>query len=253
MPGHSSFLPEDYLARKMARRSNFVCLILFALVLTGVLGTYFVKYNQQREAIKLHGDAYAKVEEKAREIDQYTELNARRKEITLKAAVTSSLRDPIKKSNLMVELINHMPPSLSLLDMELDTNKLKTAPRPTTALQKRQANTKDKKKQEDAVPEIEITPTEVIIKLTGLAPTDVEVSEYMKALSNHILFRNVHLQYAEAYKFEDAEMRRFLIELKLQEGVTMSDLEPTRWDPNAAAKAMGGKMVLTPQIDEKKD
>ncbi len=254
MHAHSSFLPEDYLAGKMARRSNFVCLILFALVLTGVLGTYFVKYKQQGDAMAKHQEANLKVEDKAREIDQYTELNARRKEITLKAAVTSSLRDPVKKSNLMVELINNMPASLSLIEFELETNKIKTAPRPTTALQKKQASSKDKKKDdktgEPAVPNIEITPVEVAIKLTGLAPTDLEVSAYMKALSNHVLFRNVHLQFAETFTVDTIEMRRFLIELKLAEGVTMSDLEPTRWNPNAASKAMGGKMILTPDIVE---
>ncbi|MFN7021343.1 MAG: hypothetical protein ACK4WH_08470, partial [Phycisphaerales bacterium] len=44
--GGSSFLPEDYLRRKSERRSIVISLSLFAIVVMGIVGAFFVTHRQ---------------------------------------------------------------------------------------------------------------------------------------------------------------------------------------------------------------
>ena len=42
----SSFLPEDYLAQKTERRTNLICLTLFAIVMLGVFAAFWITNRQ---------------------------------------------------------------------------------------------------------------------------------------------------------------------------------------------------------------
>ena len=242
MSMNASFLPEDYLARKLARRSNIVCITLFAVVLTGVMGAYFVKYRQKIVAERENRAIVLEVEENARKIDQISQLEKRREDMMLKAEITSRLVDPVKKSNVLAELINHMPAELSLTELELETEAIKKTQRSSSAIQDKKARAK--KKQQ---PKIHVPESEVAISMVGLAPTDVQLSEYMMALNNHELFTDVGLAYSEQTKIDGAEMREFKIELKLQRGVTMADLEPTRRSRELTVDPMGDDLQIAPQ------
>ncbi len=242
MSTNASFLPEDYLARKLARRSNIVCVTLFAVVLTGVLGAYFVKLRQKQVAAKGLLEANLQVEAEAAKIEQATQLQKQHQEMLMKASITSALIDPVNKSNVLAELVNHMPASLSLTELDLQTKVEKKNARPKSSLQK------DKLREEAAkAPKIEIPDTTVTITMTGVAPTDVEVSDYMSALGAHPLFTDVNLSYAEAYVVNEAEMRRFQVELRLAKDVTMAELEPTRRNRDIDGNPMSETLEITPE------
>lgn len=241
MSMNASFLPEDYLARKLARRSNIVCITLFAVVLTGVMGAYFVKYRQKVVAEKENHAIILDVEENARKIDQIAQLEKRRGEMMLKAAITSRLVDPVKKSNVLAELINNMPVALSLTELEIKTKAVKRTPKPQTAIQDKKLRAK-----KAAEPQIEVPESEVSISMVGLTPSDVQLSEYMAALNNHKLFTDVGLAYSEQFKIDGAEMRKFKIELMLARGVSMADLEPTRRSRGLTVDPMGTELEIAP-------
>lgn len=241
MSMNASFLPEDYLARKLARRSNIVCVSLFAVVLTGVLGAYFVKLRQLQVAAKDNTQANATLEAEAAKIDQATKLQQHHQEMMLKASITSALIDPVDKSNVLAELINHMPTSLSLTEMVLDTEIVRDAAKPQSALAKDTLKSEASKK-----PTIEIPKTRVNIEMTGVAPTDVEVSQYMTALNNHPLFDDVMLAFSEQHNMHDTEMRKFKVNLKLARELTMAELEPTRKSRELEADPLGDKMTIAP-------
>lgn len=220
---NSSFLPEDYLARRLARRSNIVCVALFVVALAALAFVIFMASQQRSQARVVNQELNRQVEEKARQIDQLAELEKKTKEQKHKASLTSSLMDRIKKSNVMAELINHMPPALSLTTLEFETKKPRANARPRTRLSaaRRQA-------EAEAKTQPEILPDEVKLKLVGLAPTDVDVSDYMHALSNHDLFEAIHLVKSGEKQIDDVQMRQFEITLQLNPVVGMDTLEPTR-------------------------
>ena len=43
---NQTFLPEDYLAQKAERRTNLICLALFAVVMMAVVGAFLVTNRQ---------------------------------------------------------------------------------------------------------------------------------------------------------------------------------------------------------------
>ncbi|MEM8781815.1 MAG: PilN domain-containing protein [Planctomycetota bacterium] len=249
MTMNASFLPEDYLARKMARRSNIVCVSLFAVVLTGVMATYFVKQRQLNVAADENAKANARVDAEATKIDQATKLQKQHQEMMLRGAITSALVDPVDKSNVLAELINHMPASLSLTELELETEVVREK-KPAASAMDRAARAKArsrKLKEEDAAPAIEIPETQVVMTMTGVAPTDVEISQYMSALGDHMLFDDVVLVFSEQHKMHDTQLRKFKIELNLAEGLTMAELEPTRVNRELTQDPVGEAMQITPQ------
>ncbi len=247
MTMNASFLPEDYLARKMARRSNIVCVSLFAVVLTGVMAAYFVKQRQLNVAVDENARANAQVDAEATKIDQATKLQKQHQEMILRGAITSALVDPVDKSNVLAELINHMPASLSLTELELKTEVVRDTKPAVSALDNAAAARASKLKAEDKTPKIEIPETQIVMAMTGVAPTDVEVSEYMSKLGRHKLFDNVNLVFSEQHKLHDTPLRKFKIELSLARGLTMADLEPTRVNRELKNDPVGDSMQITPQ------
>ncbi|MEM7577575.1 MAG: PilN domain-containing protein [Planctomycetota bacterium] len=250
MSMNASFLPEDYLARKMARRSNIVCVSLFAVVLTGVMATYIVKQRQVNVAADENAASNARVDAEASKIDQATKLQKQHQEMILRGAITSALVDPVDKSNVLAELINHMPASLSLTELELETEIVREK-KPAASAMDRAARAKERvkklKEEKENTPRIEIPDTRVVMTMTGVAPTDIEISEYMSALSDHMLFDDVVLVFSEQHKLHDTQLRKFKIELALAQGLTMAELEPTRVSRELTNDPVGTDMQITPQ------
>jgi len=69
-----SFLPEDYVEKRIERRTNYICLSLFVVVLLGVVGAYMVTYRQRagiKEQRRLVNTAYS---DAARRLEQLEKL-----------------------------------------------------------------------------------------------------------------------------------------------------------------------------------
>ena len=238
---NSSFLPEDYLARKLARRSNIVCISLFVLALAVISIMFFIKVQQMNVAMSKNQDVNAEVEDKARQIDQIAKLEQQTQEQKQKAAITSTLVDPVKKSNILAELINHMPVRLSLVQLDLETKSGKSPKPARSTLARKQAEAREAK----APPKV--VPREVQMELIGLAPTDVEVGDYIRSLDDHPLFEEVKLLTLEEDLIEDElTMRRFKLELQLSAEITMAELEPTRKTRSIESGRQDQGLTITP-------
>ena len=237
-PMNSSFLPEDYLARKLARRSNIVCISLCAVVLCFICFAFFVKVQQKNVAVDKNQQADAEVEAKARQIDQIAQLEKQTDEQKKKAAITSQLLDPVKKSNLLAELINTMPVDLSLTDMDLKTETPKNHRAPSTSMSRRRADA--------APPANTVVKQDVNLEIVGLAATDVLVSEYIGALQTHPLFATATLVTTGEKKIDDVVLRQFKLKVQVDPHLTMADLTPTRKKRGMGGSSLDEPMLLTP-------
>ncbi|MFW6336937.1 MAG: PilN domain-containing protein [Phycisphaeraceae bacterium] len=226
MANDQSFLPEDYLARKVARRTNIICVTLFIVVMTGVISAFYVTDQQRREVEQLHDTVDAQFEEAARRLDQLSELQTRKKEMLQKARITGALVERTPRSILLSELINHMPASMTLLDFELATRTLNPARHPRTAIDRAKLGRKQQEKEENG--EIEVPPTEMTIDLTGVANSDVDVAQFMTSMRAHPLYSEVSLVFSEQSELEEMEIRKFRIQMSVNQEFDVMTLEPTR-------------------------
>ncbi|MEX0743970.1 MAG: PilN domain-containing protein [Phycisphaeraceae bacterium] len=226
MPRNMSFLPEDYLETRAARRTNIACLALFGVVMVALVAAYFVSSRQDTEVRDLHRQVNREFEEAARRIDQLEKLQAQKQQMVRKAQVTGVLLERVPRSLLLAELINHMPTTLSLIELDLETQVLRTAAPARTSLQREQQRQNDRQQAEQR-PEIAVPETELLLNLVGVAPTDVEVAQFMTSLGRHPMFHDVNLQFSEETTVQERKMRQFRIELKVDQDIDLQRVEPT--------------------------
>lgn len=242
MAENMSFLPEDYLEKKIARRTNVVFISLFAVVLTAVVAAEFVGRRQEARQLGELADRNAQFEQMRRQFEQMEELKAKEGEMKQKANVTASLKDRVPKSAVFNELINNMPPTLRLTDLDLVT---KAAP--TGAAPARTSVEREKLRQAaTGQTEVTIVPTVVNIDLIGLAPSDVDISTYIGTLNAHPMFDDVSLSYVEEAKDNDDIVRKFRIELSLARDFDGNSFTPTRADRGLQVDPMGDVLQIAP-------
>ncbi|MFA7238309.1 MAG: hypothetical protein WC058_15725, partial [Phycisphaeraceae bacterium] len=187
--------------------------------------------NRQRQIDASYAEA-------AKRIDQLDVLQKSKRDLLRKAQVTATLIEPVPRSNLLAELINRMPASLSLLEFELDSKKV-IAPAPGTpgstsgsalSAAANAAAAKSGKKSADDGSIITIPRYEVKMHLIGVAPTDIQVAQYLASLSRCPLLSDANLVYSEETRIDDLSMRKFRIDLTLDPDADVRTVQPLRVD-----------------------
>lgn len=223
---NASFLPEDYVHRRAARRTNITLLLLFVLVLGGVCGTYAYLWKDAQAAQARNKVANDRVAEFARRIDQAEQLQAQRAQLLTKAAIAKALVERMPRTRLFSELINNMPPTIIWSEVEIETRAIKGAP-PTTAIQKATADIRSSNNKATlAAPIIERQQEVTGIRILAFAPTDIEVAAFMTSLSVNPLFENVTLAFSEEKDIDGRRARNFRIDLTVRNDVDVTGMEP---------------------------
>lgn len=225
----TSFLPEDYVERKTQRRTNVISLTLFVVVMTGIIGAFLVTDRQRAEIYAHQQQVNSEFQEAAKRLEQLDHLQKRKEQMLRKARVTAVLIERVPRSLILAELINRMPTTLSLLELELKTKAVRTPPSAATQLQKvKQDSRRIAQNKKDASGEVEIPDSLATLRLVGVAPTDVQVAQFMTALSRSPMFKDVNLAFSEEVNLgEDQLMRKFRIDLTLNQDLNIQDIEPT--------------------------
>lgn len=219
----NSFLPEDYLDRKIARRTNLICVGLF-LVMIAAIGAAFYVQNRQDEGTRAElvevNNAFTK---RADQLRQIKLLQEQQQQMIDKAKVVRQLVERVPRSIILAEMVNNMPPALSLLEFDLET-KATPAPRNLTAIDRAKAKQeKDKAKDEG---KIEIVPRQVFIDIEGIAQNEKQITEFMGNLTHHPLFVGVGLEFIEQDTIEQTDLFRFRIRMELNQEVLIERSAP---------------------------
>jgi Tfp pilus assembly protein PilN len=223
-----SFLPEDYIEHRVEQRTNLICLSLFVVVMLALVGAYMVTSRQRHEVIERQKQINAEYAEAAKRIAQLNELQQRKQQLLRKAQITATLIEPVPRSNLLAELINRMPQALSLLELDLESKKLTVSPI-TLAQNKATAMANAKNGKAEATPVIDVPPVpkyDVTVSLEGIAPTDIQVAQYMAQLARCELLKEVNLVYAEEKRVDESSMRRFKVVMTLDSAADIREIKP---------------------------
>lgn len=247
MAENMSFLPEDYLEKKIARRTNIIFVALFSMMLITVLGADFVSRQQ---SVKIRDELQAKnqqFEQMRKQFEEIEALEAEKSRMKQIANVTATLKDNVLKSNVFSELINNMPSSLRMDKLKLETkaDKTRTAPAPKTAMQREKARRASAKNGKGGA-QIRVVPTVVNLTLTGFAPNDVAISDYIGALNGHPLFRNVNLQFTEESKDGDEISRKFTVDFQMNPDFDPAEFQPLR-SGGLQADPTSGTLQISPK------
>lgn len=223
MGQQNSFLPEDYLERKIARRTNLICVGLFIVMIVAIGAAFYVQNRQDqgtRANLVTVNQTFTK---RAEQLRQIKELQDRQQKMIDKAKVVNHIKERVPRSKILAEMVNNMPPALKLLEFDLET---KAAPvkRSLTAMDRAKA-----RQQQDADKKggkIEIVPREVTISIEGIAEKENQITEFMGNLTHHELFDEVGLAFIETDTIEKTDLFRFGITMKLNQDVLIEHGSP---------------------------
>ncbi|MGB2808235.1 MAG: PilN domain-containing protein [Sedimentisphaerales bacterium] len=222
-----NFVPDDYIKSSESRRTNLMYLVLFAVVMAG-LGGSFVTIKMRQRAITAKEEYLSKKAAQAQEaIDQFEALQTRRK-VMLKTALTiAELLEPVPRSVLLASLTNNLPAGVSLMRLNVIQKELKRTDRVAATNKYKEAQAKKTAAQAKESPEKFL---ETYMDIEGVAPSDLQVAAYIKQLSSSALLDNVALVESKEHKIEDATFRLFKLTAMLRKEVHLSneDVEEIR-------------------------
>ena len=245
----ASLLPEDYLAEKAERRTNLICLSLFAVVMAAVFGA-FLFTNKQWTRVKSDQEFInARYQQAGMQIQKLSELEQQKKEMLQKAELAAALVERVPRSILLAEFINRMPDQLGLLEFTLTSEKIKaTAPtrvQTTARLGGGAKRAQTKQEAEEAIKKVEPPRYRASIVMVGVAPTDRQVAQYMSELNKYDLLFDVTLEYSEETEIEGRMMREFKIKMSLDPDADVRHIEPLIV-PRDLKNPMSDDVQLTP-------
>jgi Tfp pilus assembly protein PilN len=231
---HHSFLPEDYLVQRAERRTSMMSLTLFIVVMTAVVGAFFVT-NRQWTMVKVEQrDINRRYADAARQIEELVQLERQKTQLVERAEVAAALVERVPRSILLAELINRMPDAVSLQEFDLRSTReqvrrpAEPASQVKSISQNRGRTGGPTREQQAAEQKIEVPVFQVTIALVGLAPTDGHVAEYLTRLGQCALFRDVDLKFTRETQVEGQTLRTFRIEALLHPQADAKQFEPLR-------------------------
>ena len=231
---NTSFLPEDYLTQKAERRTNVVCLALFAVVMIAVIGAFFVTNRQATQVKQQQEDLNSKYQQAGIQIQELTQLEQQRMEMLNKAELAAALVERVPRSILIAEMINRMPERLALLEFEMKSEKVKpsptaSAPRDSSGRLIATAKPERNKTIQEAgetTQKVDPPKYDVTITMVGVAPTDIELSKFMTELNSYALLKGVALEYSEQKEIQGRTMRQFKIAMSLNPNADVQRIDP---------------------------
>ncbi|MBW7992184.1 MAG: PilN domain-containing protein [Planctomycetes bacterium] len=215
-----NFVPDDYVKNTESSRTNLLYLVLFGVVMIALCGSFMtIKIRQRACGVKekLVNSKMGKIQEA---IKKFEELQTKRGEMMRTALTTSQLIEPVPRSVLLATLTNNLPQGVSLLKLGLlqkeTAGSLQSAP--TSKYQSKQA-----KKAANASQVSQERLLETHIDIEGVAPSDLQVAEYIGRMSNSSLLDNVALVESKEHEVEDGTMfRRFKLTAMLKKEVRLT-------------------------------
>lgn len=225
-----SFLPKDYVQGKQEMRFVAITVSLFVIVMLGVVGAFLVT-NQRWTSVREQQQTIAtEYESETVKLDQLKQLETQREDMLSKARITTTLLETAPRSVLLAELVTSLPEEATLLQAQLTSKRIKRSPSKAAAADAKKAKTgsrsKSKKKDEDAKPPVILPPKfEYTLTITGVAPTNNEVADYLRKLQNSPLLERVELAFIQQTKLEDLELRRFEIVARLPDDADAREVD----------------------------
>ncbi|MBL7153039.1 MAG: PilN domain-containing protein [Phycisphaerae bacterium] len=224
-----NFVPDDYVQSGESRRTNLMCLVLLALVMAALGGSFITIKIRQRACRARENLINTRIARIQKSIRQFEELQMRRKAMMKTALTIAELLESVPRSVVLASLTNNLPGGVSLLNLNLiqkQPKKSRTAAPPTNKYKAAQGQ----KAAEASARLSEEKSLETHIDIGGMAPSGLQVAAYIERLSSSHLLANVALVESKEYTIDETTFRQFKLRAMLRKEVhlTADDVEAIR-------------------------
>ncbi|MBX3384402.1 MAG: PilN domain-containing protein [Phycisphaeraceae bacterium] len=248
-PTPNTFLPEDYISRRTEVRANVLMLTLFAIVLAGVVGAFFVT-NRHWQNLRVRQEVVsAEYAAEGKKIEQLKALENQRASMMEKAEITAALVEKVPRWAVLGELTLRMPQSMRLDNFLIKSTRhqppqpaapTKAAPQ---SLVKSITGTGAKKEEEK--PRILAPRFDYQVTVEGTAVENNDIADFLSSLKRSPVFDRVELQFIRDAKEGGRDMRKFQVTASLRTSIATGELSSSLKDLVAVRTAS-----LTSQRDQ---
>lgn len=252
-----SFLPEDYIQKRAARRTNLLALTLFGIVTSGVVGAFLVT-NREWKDVKHYQEAInVRYAQAAKDIEHLKILEAQRDSLLERAELTTALIERVPKTILLAELTNRMPLDVTLLELELKSTRIippaatpdpkdkKGQKKADVGKASRTAKGDAKESKTDDKPPVLPPRFKTKVILTGVTNSHDSVAHYVSSLQGCGLLAGVELKISEKVIIEEQNMTRFRIEADIAPDADSRRIAPLA-TPRLTPDAFGSQTPAAP-------
>jgi hypothetical protein len=223
-----NFVPDDYAQGNECRRTNFMYIILFAVMMMALGGSYVAIMIRQRACMSSERVVNERLTKMQEAIKQFEELQSKRREMMKTALTTAELIEPVPRSIVLASLTNNLPKGVSLSKLELIQKqpKLSSVAAIASKYQAAQNASQDSESGSDEPVNPEML-LETNIEIGGIAPSDLQVAAYIERLGKSTLVDSVALVESKECKVMDSVFREFKLTAMLKKDVhlTKADVE----------------------------
>ena len=209
-----NFVPDDYIQNNESRRTNLMYLVLLGVVMAGLGGSFVTIKIRQGALGNKEKIVKEKISRTKKAIEQFEELQTKRKVMIKTALTTAELLEPVPRSVLLASLTNNLPTGTSLLRLNL----VQKEPRRSYAAPASKYQAKKTAQSELSQERL----LETYIEIEGIAPSDLQVAAYIEQLSSSSLLDNVALVESKEHKAEDMTFRQFKLTATLEKNVQLT-------------------------------
>lgn len=220
-----NLLPDDYVQRRLRRRTNVICLGLFALVMVGVLGAAAASELSVRHSRAVLERVNTDYLDAARLIEQFQSLQSQEAALCKRAELTASLIERVPRSTLLAIVTQALPEHSSVMKLDLQVKQVVT--RASTARTRATAG----EKKPPPVAGV------MVLEVTGLAGTDVEVARFIATLARNPMIESVDLVYSQEKEFDKKAVREFQITALVKDDADAIELAKPAQTAGAEAPA----------------
>jgi len=226
-----NFVPDDYIQNSESRRINLMYLVLLLLVMAGLGGSFMSIKIRQRALDAKEELVNVNMAKAQQAINQFEELQAKRKVMMKTALTTVELLEPVPRSVLLASLTNNLPRGTSLLRLKLIQKQ--PSNRPAHSLPTANSTSKYQQAQAETAMSTaaSVSPEKLLethIDIEGIATSDRQVAAYIEQLNSSNLLSNVTLVESKEHEIKkdsagDMKLRRFKLTAMLKEEVHLSN------------------------------
>ncbi|HED53816.1 MAG TPA: hypothetical protein ENJ00_06405 [Phycisphaerales bacterium] len=228
-----SFLPEDYVKSKGERRANLLSLTLFGVMMLAVVAAFFATNRRWMSVRSEQRSINAMYVREAEKIEELKALESQRAEMISKAEVTAALVERVPRSVLFAQIVQRMPRNVTLLDLELKSEEIKTGSnkghrssrsggvRTLTGVGSSTGSKAEEKKDEN---KIQVPQYNQSLTLAGVALTNGDIADYIENLKACSLLDRVELQYIKEVTMDNEVLRKFELSCMIRKGADARSL-----------------------------
>lgn len=231
-----NLLPEDYVARRAQKRVNLLCLVLFGLVMAGVIGGTIASEQGLDKSREVYDRVNQSYSDASKLIGQVQQLETAKQRMFKKAKLAAGLLERVPRSYLLATVTNALPAGGSLKEFSFSSKRRRTV------VVSKDAQSRFAKTAAQRDPGAGADPSsrlDLSIEVTGLAGTDVEVARFIASMARCPLIQAVELVYSQEKKFQEAVVREFKVNMRLDPNADVLSAEKQRSGALARADGTG--------------